>query len=242
MHREAVARELQRRLKHVGERPGAEIPQRGHQRVERGGNAGRQQPGAGNQLEAERAKVGNRRPRGRHHIAVDRHDAAGRCGINQHRRLAADCVHVRVDDALDECSSDGSVDSISATSEDSRTGGSGKVVLGRDHRATAHNQRVNRRHRGSFFLRSPFITRLFGNANFRGLCSGRSPEYHAANLAKRCLYSGIAPPCNGYLENQPQRRIDRPKKENRGFVRFSTALDNETEMFLRRLNIRREDC
>lgn len=67
---------------------------------------------------------------------------------------------MRVDDALDECSSDGSIDSIAATGEHPRACRSGKIVLRRDHRATAQYKRVDCRHLCSFFLRSVFITRF----------------------------------------------------------------------------------
>ena len=142
MHRKTVARELQRRLEHVGQRPGAEIPQRSHQRVEGRGNAGGEQSGAGDQLDSQRPIVGDCRALGRHHIAVDGNHAAGSCRINQHRRLATNCVHVRVDDALDECSSYRSVDGIAATSEHSRTGSGRKIMLRRKNRAAAHHERV----------------------------------------------------------------------------------------------------
>ena len=153
VHREAVVGELQRGLKNVGERPGAELSQRRHERVKGRRNARGEQPDAGNQLEPKRAEMGDCGARGRHHIAVDRDDAAGSCRINQHWRFAADGVHVRVHDALDECCSDGGVDGISATCEDSRTGCTGKIVLRRNHRAAAHYEGVNRRHLSSFFPR-----------------------------------------------------------------------------------------
>src|SRR5208283_4370195 len=47
---------------------------------------------------------------------------------------------------------DRSVDGIAATSEDSRTGGGGKIVLRREHRAPAHYERIHRRHLISSFL------------------------------------------------------------------------------------------
>jgi len=76
-------------------------------------------------------------------------------------------MHVRVDDALDECCSDGSVDRISTASEDSRTGRGGKIVLRREHRATAHYERMHCRHLASFSLPElgffAFETRIIAN-------------------------------------------------------------------------------
>ncbi len=40
MHRKTVGRELNRRLEHFRQRPGAEVAERSHQRVEGGWDAG----------------------------------------------------------------------------------------------------------------------------------------------------------------------------------------------------------
>src|SRR5208283_867704 len=61
-------------------------------------------------------------------------------------------MQVRVDDALDEGCSDRSVDGISTAGEDSRTGRGGNIVLRREHRTTAHYERIHCRHPISPFL------------------------------------------------------------------------------------------
>lgn len=79
MHRETIVGELECRLEHLGQRPGAEIAERSHERIEGRGHAGGKQSRAGDKLDTQGAKMANRRARGRHHIAVDGDDAAGRC-------------------------------------------------------------------------------------------------------------------------------------------------------------------
>ena len=158
--------------------------------------------------------------RGRHHIAVDGDDAAGRCRINQHGRLAADRVHMRVDDSFDECCSDGSIDSIAATGEHSRACRSGKIVLGRDHRAAAHYKRVDCRHLSSFFLRSVFITRSLRMRIF-AICFRDNILHITTRIWQKgaCIRAFLRYAIR-YIENQATLVQIPSKKENRGFVRF----------------------
>src|SRR5580658_10196462 len=92
---------------------------------------------------------------------------------------------MRVDDAFDECCSDGGVDSIAATSEDSRTGGGGEVMLRRQHRAPAHNERVNCTHLGNFFLRSNFITRLNPRSEVRPFVLAANFRFVATRIQQK---------------------------------------------------------
>ena len=80
------------------------------------------------------------------HVAVDSDHSASICPINKHRRFAANRVHVRIHDALNQGGGDGSVDRVAACCENAGAGRGREIMLSCDHGLAAHHQRIPGRH------------------------------------------------------------------------------------------------
>ena len=114
--RKAVARIADRRRHDVRDRHRAVVAQHQHPRIERAGNAGREQAGAGHEVEALAAVMRDRRSR-RARRPGRRSRAAGRClWAGQDRGVAAGAVHVRLDHLQHEAGRRRGVERVAARS------------------------------------------------------------------------------------------------------------------------------
>ncbi len=148
MRGEAVFGQLQGRLHHLRQRHRAEMFQHREQGVQGSGHTGRQQTLSRNQRDSQRTEMRDRGAGRRGHVAVDRIDAISLRRPHQDRRLAADRMQMRVDDAFDQSGGDGGVDRVAAFGKHARAGCGRKVMLAGNHRAPAHQQWINGRHCG----------------------------------------------------------------------------------------------
>lgn len=137
--REAVLGEREGRRNNVGEAHGAEADQRLDEGAKGAGDASGKDALGRDRGQAAAAEGLRRGPARGDHVAVDRDDA-GRAGlVHEDGAFAADRVHLRVDDALDQDSGDGGIDSIPAGLSDLGAGQGGEGVLGGDGEAAAEN-------------------------------------------------------------------------------------------------------
>lgn len=147
MHRHPVFAQRERRRGHFGQRHGAETGERSGEGIESRRNTRRQQALAGDLLESERTVIVDSGARRGDFVAVDRDYAVRACHVNEHRCLAADRMHMRIDDALDQGRGNRGVDGVAAASEHPRARGSREVVFGGDHRLSAHHLRIKCGHK-----------------------------------------------------------------------------------------------
>jgi hypothetical protein len=116
-HRVAVLCVADRVLADVREPQRAELPQQQHPRAEGAGNARREQPGAGNEIEAQRAVVRDRRSVRSRSLPAhdDRLVALG--AVKQDRYLAARPVEMRLDDLQRQAGRHSSIEGVAALLE-----------------------------------------------------------------------------------------------------------------------------
>ena len=115
----AVARIADRGREHVGDAHRAVVAQQRHPGVEGAGNAGRQQPGAGHQIEAELVAVMRDGGAGRHRpLPADHLGLAAPHVVEDHRHVAARAVEVRLDHLQRERGRAGGVEGVAAALQD----------------------------------------------------------------------------------------------------------------------------
>ena len=130
----AVAGIRDRRAEHLGQRHGAVIAQQHHPGVEGAGHAGRQQAGAGDEIEPKRLAMRNGQT-GRRNALPAQHLGAVALGIVQNdRHVAARTVEVRLDHLKRESGGATGVESIAALFQD-RHADRGGDPMGRRHHA-----------------------------------------------------------------------------------------------------------
>jgi hypothetical protein len=110
----AVQRIADRRRKHIGHAHRAVVAQQHHPGFECAGDAGREQSGAGHQIEAFALVVLDRRARRRHALAADHFRLGALDVVDDDRHVAAGPVQVRLDDLQRERGRDGCVECIAA--------------------------------------------------------------------------------------------------------------------------------
>ncbi len=127
----AVARIADRGRQHVGDAHRAVVAQQRHPGVERAGNAGREQAGAGDEIEAELVAVMRDGGAGRHRaLPADHLGLAAPHVVEDHRHVAARAVEVRLDHLQRERGRAGRIEGVAAALQDAHADG-GRDPMGR---------------------------------------------------------------------------------------------------------------
>ncbi len=153
VHREPTLGELQRRGGDLAEVQGPGARERREERVRCRGWSGRQHAGHRDQRELVAAEPIDRRGARRARVAVHREHAAIVRRVDEGRELAAERVHVRVHDALDEGRGDGRVDGVPPRMQHAQSRLGREVVLG-DHHPARTQQRRSLAHAPSIRMRA----------------------------------------------------------------------------------------
>ena len=128
----ALARIADRGREHVGEPHGPVVAQQQHPGVERAGNAGGEEAGAGHHVEAEAAIVRNGGLRRRRTLAADHLGLAGADVVEDDRHVPARPVEMRLDHLQRESGGDRGVEGIAAFLQRRHADGGGDPVGGGD--------------------------------------------------------------------------------------------------------------
>ena len=116
----------------LGERHRPVIAQQPHPCVEGAGHRRGEQPGAGNEVEAEALEAGDRRCGRRDALAADHVAAAVFRAVDEDRGFAERAVQMRLDDLQGEAGGDRRVKGIAALFEDAHRDRGGQPMGGRD--------------------------------------------------------------------------------------------------------------
>ena len=130
----AVLGVTDRRRQHVGDRHGAVVAQQHHPGLEGAGHAGREQAGAGHEIEAFAAIMRDGGAGRRHALAADHFRLAALDVMDDDRHIAARPVEMRLDHLQREGGGDAGVEGIAAAFQNPHADGGGDP-MGRGHHA-----------------------------------------------------------------------------------------------------------
>ena len=130
--RMALLRVAERRFHQLGERQRAVVEREARPGIERAGHAGGEQPGTGNEVEAEFAEARDRRRLRRHALAADHPAMPLFRAVDEDRRLTQRAVQMRFDDLQGETGGDRRVERVAALFEDAHRHRRGEPMGRRD--------------------------------------------------------------------------------------------------------------
>ena len=175
--RKSVACQLDRRRDRFAQRHRAVALERGEQRAERGGNAGRENVLVRHVIEAAAAEFLRRGARRRRHVAVEHYHLVAPLTAQQDRAFAADGMHLRVHQPFDEAGCNRRVDRVAARLQHVDAGVDRKIGIAGHRAVPADEARVERRRVG---WRATISSRGHADARF-----SRRTEDRRSRFARR---------------------------------------------------------